>query len=105
MTLFHGTHANNVQKILRDGLNESQDGNLGKGVYFVYDYEIAKAIAQKQNRAWAVIEARVDLGRCKSLYQDSSDDTKDAGEMSTIQCFGAMVHGPMCGRKSLGSSM
>ena len=42
----------------------------------VYGYEIAKAIAQKQNRAWGVIEARVDLGRCKSLYQDSPADPK-----------------------------
>ena len=63
MTLYHGTHRDNVQKILSEGLNESQHGNLGKGVYFVYGYEIAKAIAQKQNRAWGVIEARVDLFR------------------------------------------
>ena len=92
MTLHHGTHRDNVQKILSDGLNESQHGNLGKGVYFVYGYEIAKAIAQKQNRAWGVIEARVDLGRCKSLYQDSPADTEGRWQDDHDSVF--QRHGP-----------
>ena len=82
MNLFHGTHKNNVDGILADGLKESRGGNLGQGVYFVHDFKIAKSIAEGKYRAnWAVIECKVDLGKCLSLYENSAPDL--AGEWRT----------------------
>ena len=75
MTLFHGTHKDNMDTILADGLRESDDGNLGKGVYFVHNFEVATNIAKRMDKeSWAVIECKVDLGKCRSLYETSEPD-------------------------------
>ena len=62
--------------IKKNGWKESTGGQLGAGVYFTSNEEVAKKIAQEGHGTnAAVIKCRVDLGELKRNYGPDSTDT------------------------------
>ena len=97
-TLYHGTQIKCLKPISTQGLNPSKDGRLGKGIYFVKEYNQAENISRERNDPndkpnSVVIECKVHLGRHYNCNVDSDkyNDTwqKEFDSASTM-------HPPWC---------
>ncbi|CAF1542360.1 unnamed protein product [Didymodactylos carnosus] len=72
--LFHGTKYENAESILQNGLRESPDGRLGKGVYLTTKKWAHRIAAHRGNGInLCVIELEVKLGNVKVLHGQQED--------------------------------
>ncbi len=93
--LFHGTRYENADSILRDGLRESSEGRLGKGVYFTTKKWAHRIAAQKGNGTKiCVIEVEVDLGNLKKLDGQEEDRTGNWSRHSPHHISCRTMHPP-----------
>ena len=66
VTLYHGTRVTNITSILNRGLNPSQNGRLGAGIYFTGKDEALKISSRHgTGTGVAVIECKVNLLKVK----------------------------------------
>lgn len=72
--LYHGTSKGAADSIRNSGFKKSEDGFLGKGVYFSSDKKVAgyyKSVAEGKTGSGAVLAVRVPKSKINPVQQDS----------------------------------